>query len=190
MPPFVNKRSLILKVLTLLAEEEKNCRIILRGKLTKPNPNFQLNLFCFKGLYISKTIYKTRPRKTIFRVKTLKKPSLATKQFHPWCGHNFIYLRKFQKQPGFAKVREALPLSLFHNLFYFTSAQTIQWTYCYQRSLTLWIKDLSQILTFLLPILENFPWNKESNTLLQLNTLFWPIRNPNESLVPIGEAFQ
>lgn len=73
MPPFANKRSLILKELTLLAEEEKNCRIILRGKLTKPNPNFQLNLFCFKGLYISKTIYKTRPRKTIFRVKTLKK---------------------------------------------------------------------------------------------------------------------
>jgi len=26
-----------------------------------------------------------------------------------WCGHNFIYLRKFQKQPGFAKVREAFP---------------------------------------------------------------------------------
>ena len=60
MPPFANKRSLILKELTLLVEEEKNCRIILRGKLTKPN-------------YISKTIYKTRPRKTIFRVKTLKK---------------------------------------------------------------------------------------------------------------------
>lgn len=47
----------------LLAEEEKNCRIILRGKLTKPNPNFQLNLFCFKGLNISKAIYKTQPRK-------------------------------------------------------------------------------------------------------------------------------
>lgn len=73
MPPFANKRSLILNELMLLAEEEQNCRIILRGKLTKPNPNFQLNLFCSKGLYISKTIYKTRPRKTLFRVKTLKK---------------------------------------------------------------------------------------------------------------------
>ena len=83
MPPFANKRSLILKELTLLAEEEKNCRIILRGKLTKPNPNFQLNLFCFKGLYISKAIYKTRPRKTIFRVKTLKKTSLTIKAVSP-----------------------------------------------------------------------------------------------------------